>query len=128
DPDIGAQIRRGLAVSGAAVARARILSAAATCSLAAFLLDIDILLGPTTPRVAWPLDRLGPETIGGVAVASRGHAVFTPLMNHAGVPAITVPCGQGRAGLPVGLQMVARRGADRRLLAFARSVEQLLIG
>lgn len=126
DPDIAAQIERGLSLSGPAVMRARILSVEVARNLAAFFADVDLLVGPTTPCVAWPLDRLGPATIGGRAVAARGHAVFTPLFNHAGVPAISIPCGAGRDGLPVGLQIVARRGADRMLLAAAAEVERLL--
>lgn len=126
DPDIAAQIRRGLALSGVAVAKARLLGAQVAVAVAQFMLDFDLLIGPTTPCVAWSLDRLGPETIGGMAVAARSHAAFTPLFNHAGVPALSLPCGGGRAGLPVGLQIITRRGADRGLLAFAREAEQMV--
>lgn len=126
DPDIAAQIRRGFDLPGPAVAAARILGAQVATALAAFFCETDILLGPTTPCTAWPLDRLGPERIGGVAVEARAHAAFTPLFNHALVPALSLPCGHGRDGLPVGLQIVARRGSDRRLLAFARQAERIL--
>jgi aspartyl-tRNA(Asn)/glutamyl-tRNA(Gln) amidotransferase subunit A len=126
DPDIGAQIERGLGLGGTEVAQAMALGAEIARSVATFLVDVDLLLGPTTPCVAWPLERLGPETIGGVAVSPRGHAVFTPLFNHARVPALSLPCGRGRAGLPVGLQIVARRGRDRLVLAFAARAEAVL--
>jgi aspartyl-tRNA(Asn)/glutamyl-tRNA(Gln) amidotransferase subunit A len=61
-----------------------------------------------------------------VPVEPRGHAVFTPFINHAMAPAISLPCGQGRDGLPVGLQLIAARGLDRTLLQAARAVEQAL--
>ncbi|MFX7140264.1 amidase family protein, partial [Acinetobacter baumannii] len=48
------------------------------------------------------------------------------FFNHAQAPAISVPCGTGRDGLPVGLQIAGPRGADWRVLAAARLVEQLL--
>ncbi len=126
DPDIAAQIERGLGLTGAEVAHALALGAEVARALAGFLREVDLLIGPTTPCVAWPLERLGPETIGGVAVSPRGHAVFTPLFNHAKVPALSLPCGRGRDGLPVGLQIIARRGRDRLVLAFAARAEAVL--
>jgi len=127
DPDIATQIERGLFLSGAEVAAAQILSVAIARGMANFFRQTDLLIGPTTPCVAWPLDRLGPEMIGGVPASPRSHAVFTPLFNHAKTPAISIPCGSGRDGLPVGLQIVAARGRDRRLLSFARCVERVLV-
>jgi aspartyl-tRNA(Asn)/glutamyl-tRNA(Gln) amidotransferase subunit A len=126
DPDVARQIERGLKWSGADVARARAAGAAIGGVLAAFLDAHDLLLCPTAPCVAWPLDRLGPATIGGRAVEPRAHAVFTPFVNHALAPAISIPCGSGRAGLPVGLQIIAARGRDRQLLAAAREIEALV--
>lgn len=127
DPDIAAQIERGLGLSGAEVADAQILSSRTASALADFFMEVDLLVGPTTPCVAWPLDRLGPKTIGGVEVTPRVHAAFTPLFNHAKVPALSLPCGLGRAGLPVGLQLIARRGRDRQVLEFARQAEAVLV-
>ncbi|SMH48348.1 amidase [Azospirillum agricola] len=124
DPDIAAQIERGLSLSGAEVAATQILSAEVARALAAFLADADLLIGPTTPCVAWPLDRLGPAVIGGQPVPPRAHAVFTPLVNHAKAPALSLPCGRGRDRLPVGLQIVGPRGFDRRVLRFAAVAER----
>jgi len=126
DPDIAVQIERGLALTGAEVAAAQLLGVEVARALAAFFADTNLLIGPTTPCVSWPLDRLGPETVGGQAVPPRAHAVFTPLFNHAKVPALSLPCGTGRDGLPVGLQVVAPRGQDRRVLRFAAFIETLL--
>lgn len=130
DSDIAAQIERGLGISGAEVASAWMLSSEIARSVAAYFTEFhfDLLIGPTTPCVAWPLERLGPERIGGVFVPPRGHAVFTPFFNHAKVPALSIPCGSGRDGLPVGLQIVAARGNDRRLLAFASRAESIILG
>jgi aspartyl-tRNA(Asn)/glutamyl-tRNA(Gln) amidotransferase subunit A len=128
DPDIAVQIEQGLALSGAAVAAALLLSAELARRAAENFEDVDLLIGPTVPCVAWPRDQLGPATIGGVPVAPRAHAVFTPLFNHARVPAIGIPCGTGRDGLPVGLQIVGPRGHDRRVLAFAEFAEGVLAG
>ena len=126
DPDVGRQIERGLQWSGADVARAREAGLQIALTLAAFLQRFDLLICPTTPCVAWRNDRLGPETIGGVKVEPRGHAVFTPFVNHAMAAAISVPCGSGRDGLPVGLQVIAARGRDRQLLGAAAEIEREL--
>ena len=40
-----------------------------------------------------------------------------------GFPAITVPCGRGAGGLPVGLQLVAPPGGEDVLVALAAAVE-----
>ena len=66
---------------------------------------------------------LGPAQIGGAPAGPRGHAGFTPLFNYCGVPAISVPVALVR-GLPIGLQIVGPRFADRRVLAFASQVER----
>lgn len=128
DPDIAVQIERGLSLSGTEVAAAQLLGVDIGRILAAQFSEVDLIVGPTAPCVAWPLDRLGPETIGGQPVPPRAHAVFTPLFNHAKVPALSLPCGTGRGGLPVGLQIVAPRGMDRRVLRFAAFAEETLAG
>lgn len=126
DPDIGKQIERGLAWRGVDVARAREAGLQIALTLADFLARFDLLICPTTPCVAWRHDRLGPETIGGRPVEARGHAVFTPFVNHAMAAAISIPCGRGRDGLPIGLQLIAARGRDRQLLDAAAEIEAAL--
>jgi aspartyl-tRNA(Asn)/glutamyl-tRNA(Gln) amidotransferase subunit A len=126
DPDLGAQIERGLNLSGAAVARALEASLRIRQTLTAFLTRFDLLLCPTAPCAAWPCDRLAPKMIDGRPAESRAHAVFTPLMNHAQIPAISIPCGRDPRGLPFGLQIVAGFGRDRTLLAAASAFEAVL--
>ncbi|MHC2620626.1 aspartyl-tRNA(Asn)/glutamyl-tRNA(Gln) amidotransferase subunit A [Bradyrhizobium huanghuaihaiense] len=126
DPDIARQIERGLSWSGTDVAGALIASAAIAHAFAAFFTEVDLLLTPTVPCVAWPLTQAGPDTIGGRAASPRAHAVFTPFVNHARLPAISLPCGADANGLPFGLQIIARRGQDRTLLRAARQIEAQL--
>ncbi len=126
DPDIAAQIERGLGFSAADVGTALEGSATIKHAVGQFFCDYDLLLCPTAPCVAWSADRLGPTHIGGQAVGARGHAVFTPFFNHALTPAISIPGGTGRTGLPVGLQIIGRRGADWRVLLAAEAAESIL--
>jgi aspartyl-tRNA(Asn)/glutamyl-tRNA(Gln) amidotransferase subunit A len=126
DPDVAAQIEAGFAVSGTRFGEAMEASQRVRRTLGAFFTEFDILLCPTTPCVAWPHGLLGPKTIGGEAVDARGHAVFTGLFNHGQAPAISIPCGRGRDGMPVGLQIAGAVGEDRRVLAFAEAAEAIL--
>ncbi|TFV72679.1 amidase [Bradyrhizobium frederickii] len=126
DPDIAKQIERGLSWSGAEIAIALGASAAIASAFAAFFGEVDLLLAPTVPCVAWPLTRLGPDMIGGKPASPRSHAVFTPFVNHARLPAIAIPCGSDRNGCPFGLQIIAARGQDRTLLGAAQQIEALL--
>jgi aspartyl-tRNA(Asn)/glutamyl-tRNA(Gln) amidotransferase subunit A len=48
------------------------------------------------------------------------------LFNYCSAPALSLPCGTGRQGLPVGLQIVGPRFADARVLQLAWHGEQVL--
>lgn len=74
----------------------------------------DVIMMPTVPTTAPPI--VG--AIDGMKILRN-----TWPLNAAGTPAISIPCGTDAAGLPVGLQMVARRGEDDKLLRIARQFE-----
>lgn len=84
----------------------------------------DVLVLPTMPCTAFPLfhDYPGPQ--------GRGwHADWTPFtfpFNLVGLPAMTMPCGLDSAGLPVGLQLVARWGAETALIRAAAALSRHL--
>jgi len=85
---------------------------------------IDGLALPAVPVPAWPI---GAATIriGSSDEQVRGLSLrLTQLFNVTGHPAISVPCGRTAAGLPVGLQLVGRRGGTAALLDLARRVER----
>jgi aspartyl-tRNA(Asn)/glutamyl-tRNA(Gln) amidotransferase subunit A len=126
DPDLGAQIEAGLALSGADVARALEASARMRTSLRDAFRSFDLILSATSSALAWPYERLGPASIGGAPAAPRDHAAFTPQYNHAGLPAISIPCG-APTGLPVGLQIGAGPGQDMTLLGAAAHFETLFL-
>lgn len=126
DPDIAGQIERGLSLSAADVGNALEVGLAIRRAAGALFTTYDLLLCPTAPCVAWSADRLGPAEIGGVAVGPRGHAVFTPFFNHALLPAISIPCGRGRGGLPVGLQLIGRRAYDWTVIGAAADAEAII--
>jgi Asp-tRNA(Asn)/Glu-tRNA(Gln) amidotransferase A subunit family amidase len=59
-------------------------------------------------------------------LADTGAAVFNSVWTQLYMPCVTMPAGHGPDGLPVGIQLVARRHTDERLLAVALWVEQRL--
>ncbi|MFB6280509.1 MAG: amidase family protein [Haloferacaceae archaeon] len=85
--------------------------------------DVDVLALPTTPVTAYEacegLD--GPELVERAYVGRR--VVNTAPFNVTGHPAVSVPCGTVD-GLPVGLMLVGRRGADATVLRAAAAVER----
>ncbi len=50
----------------------------------------------------------------------------TQPFNLSGHPAISLPCGSTKAGLPIGLQLVGHAGRTNDLLRVARAVERVL--
>ncbi|HEV3008537.1 MAG TPA: amidase [Burkholderiales bacterium] len=57
-------------------------------------------------------------------LGSTGDPVFCSLWTLLGMPAITLPLMQGENGLPLGVQLVGRKGFDARLLRTARWLEK----
>jgi aspartyl-tRNA(Asn)/glutamyl-tRNA(Gln) amidotransferase subunit A len=100
--------------TASAVATAREARDAYQRSLEGVLTEVDVLVMPTVPLTAPRID--GP--IDGMRILRN-----TWPFNAARVPAVSVPCGDGADGLPVGLQLVGRRFDDARLLSVAAAVQ-----
>ena len=126
DPDIAAQIELGLEVRGTRIAEVLLLRDKISAAYAAFFQRFDLLVTVTSPVEAWAIGALGPSTIGGKPAGPRGHAAFTPLFNYCGAPAISIPCGTGKNGLPIGLQIAGPRFSDALVLQVAWHAEQVL--
>ena len=69
---------------------------------------------------------LTPATTGTAphGLASTGDPVFCTLWTLCGLPSLSLPLLQGENGLPIGIQLVGKRGDDARLLRTARWLEQ----
>jgi len=88
-----------------------------------FLARFDLLITPTMPVPAFAAAGLPPKQINGREISPLGWLPFTFPFNLTGQPAATVPAGFTAAGLPVGLQIVGRRHADRTVLAASAAFE-----
>ena len=89
----------------------------------AFFEKYDLLLTPTATTPAFEHGILYPREIDGVKVDRHASSVFTYPFNLTGQPAISVPCGFTKSGLPIGLQIVGRRFDDTTVLRAAAAFE-----
>ncbi|MDX2775856.1 Asp-tRNA(Asn)/Glu-tRNA(Gln) amidotransferase subunit GatA [Streptomyces caniscabiei] len=79
----------------------------------------DALVGPVAPTPAFSL---GENTEDPVKMYLADIMTVPPSL--AGLPAISVPAGQSRDGLPIGVQLIGKRKSDAALLALAGSLEE----
>lgn len=83
-----------------------------------FFESYDLLITPTTPIAA-------PTIEGHDAVEQAGRLTrFTAPFNLSGLPALSLPCGFTKEGLPIGMQIVARAWADAKVLNASYAYEQ----
>ncbi|TGG95304.1 Asp-tRNA(Asn)/Glu-tRNA(Gln) amidotransferase subunit GatA [Natronospirillum operosum] len=81
--------------------------------------EVDVIAGPTTPSPAW---KLGAKSNDPVAMYLED--IYTLSVNLAGLPGMSVPCGQVD-GLPVGLQLIGNYFAEAQLLNVAHQYQQV---
>ena len=125
DPYVAARLSAGGDISAAdfiAMKRERTQTCAA---VQAVTRPYDALLLPTSPAIPMPIDGLqGIETL---MKASARVLRNTALSNYLDRPTISLPCHAPGAP-PVGLSVMGSRGHDRRLLAIAAGIEDVVKG
>lgn len=124
--DVRSRLEMGMTVSAVEYLQARELRERFRDSLGDTFVSnkLDALVVPTTPIAA---PRIGEDTI---TVKGVTHPTRTLLLrlcrpaNLAGVPAISVPCGFTKSGLPIGLQFMGVWNDESFLLELARKFQQ----
>lgn len=106
-PVLRERMEWGLAQPATAVADARRTFRDLQRAFNAVMGDVDVLLTPSAPGVA----PLGLEW--------TGDASFNLLWSALHVPCVTVPCGTGPGGMPLGIQIIAARDRDALCLSAA---------
>ena len=89
-----------------------------------FMADWDLLVTPAVSVAAFPAERLQPEHWPEHPWDWLQWSEFCYPFNMSGLPAASVPCGFAPDGLPVGMQLVGRRGADHAVLQAAATFER----
>jgi len=119
-PVIRARLESALAVHGVDHVNAMRLQGRALGQLLdGPLAAADVLLVPTVAGPTLTFDALSADEVG----VSVGHLRLNRPFNLTGVPALAVPVGFDDAGLPLGVQLVARPWAEQTLLACAAAYQ-----
>ncbi|TSA15881.1 MAG: Asp-tRNA(Asn)/Glu-tRNA(Gln) amidotransferase subunit GatA [Betaproteobacteria bacterium] len=80
--------------------------------------NCDLIAGPTSPSVAFALGAMSSDP-----VQMYLNDIYTTAANLAGLPALSIPCGFGEGGMPVGLQLVGDYFAEARMLGAAHQYQ-----
>jgi amidase len=120
--------RHGRTLSAASLVTALAVYDQVTRTIGEFLAAYDILVTPTAAITPEPVGTYDPDrtgrTIDSVFEDLAPKETFTALFNGTGSPAISLPLGWTKTGLPVGVQFVAGFGREELLLRLARLLEQ----
>jgi len=118
-------IEQGRRLTPSEIGRAERLRTELWHRVRAFQERYDLILTPTAAVPPYPLElRSGPSDING---KTMGNYIEWVLLTYAftvvGVPAISVPCGFTKSGLPVGLQIAGRWRDEAGVLRAAAAFE-----
>ncbi|HTA26108.1 MAG TPA: Asp-tRNA(Asn)/Glu-tRNA(Gln) amidotransferase subunit GatA [Terriglobales bacterium] len=80
---------------------------------------VDAIVTPTSPTAAF---KLGEKVDDPLAMYLAD--IFTVTANLAGIPGISVPCGETKEKLPIGLQILGKHFDEATILRVGRAVEQ----
>ncbi|MES1999843.1 MAG: Asp-tRNA(Asn)/Glu-tRNA(Gln) amidotransferase subunit GatA [Pseudomonadota bacterium] len=79
----------------------------------------DVIMGPTTPSTAFNFGEKADDP-----VAMYLSDIYTIAVNLAGLPGMSVPCGFGANGRPVGLQIIGNYFAEAKMLGVAHQYQR----
>ena len=125
---LAGNIEKGLALGGEQIAAAQAGRAGIFQRFCSFLAEgpYEMLALPTVQVVPFPVEQEWVTEINGEPMATYIDWLRScSRITVTGHPAVTVPAGRTESGLPVGLQLAGRYGADRRLLEIAAAVMEL---
>jgi aspartyl-tRNA(Asn)/glutamyl-tRNA(Gln) amidotransferase subunit A len=130
DPTLLATIEQGQAYRASDLWQAQFARTDCFQKIQALLARYDLIASPTLSAPALPV---GLDPHGRIEIAGQDAGTirgawypYTFPFNLTGHPALSLPCGLSRAGLPIGLQLVGRWHEDAFLLDVAARLEQAL--
>ena len=126
-PEVIWNIEKGLALTGAEIARAEVQRGAMFQRTLEFFETYDLLLCPTTIVPPFPVEqRYVTECNGTKFETYVDWLAIVSAISNVCCPAISIPAGFTRENLPVGIQIIAGPRGEARLLASARLLEAML--
>jgi amidase len=128
-PNIHANAAQGLSYSVLDVTAALKQQTVLYRNWQSFFERYDVILSPAVTVSPRPWSELYPAEIDGVPTRTYFHwLALAYAVTVVGHPAISLPVGLDRRGMPFGLQIVGPRGGDAKVLAVAAALERLLAG
>ena len=125
-PEVVWNIEEGLKLGISDIERAEAQRVAMTSRALAFFQTYDLLLCPTTIVAAFPVEQRYLAECNGVKFDNYvGWLTIVSAITLVCCPALSIPCGFTREGLPVGLQVVAAPRGEGRVLAGGKLLEDI---
>jgi aspartyl-tRNA(Asn)/glutamyl-tRNA(Gln) amidotransferase subunit A len=122
EPALADVVEQSRSITVEQIQQATIQRGALGAQMKNFMLKFDALITPTMPITAFEAGKLQPAD-----PDNRGKWVnwtpFTYPFNLTQQPALSIPCGFSKAGLPIGMQIVGRMFEDARVLRIAAAYE-----
>jgi amidase len=126
-PEVIWNIEKGLKLTADDIIRAEAARAAIIRRAFAFFETYDLLLCPATIVAAFPVGQRYLESCNGVRFESYiDWLAIVYAITLVGAPALSLPAGFTKEGLPIGLQVVAAPRGEAKVFAAARLLEGLL--
>ena len=123
-PGLVENTEQGLALTPREIAEGELLRSRQWQRVREFLTTRDVWLTPTMAVPAFPIEHPHVTEIDGRPVGKAMQRSFlTYMVSVLGLPAISIPCGFTRDGLPVGLQIVGKRRGEAAVLRAAAAFE-----
>ena len=123
-PQVRERLEEGLFISATEYLRAQQARQVFCQQVAGLLESVDLLAGPvepvTAPRIMERRVEIGGQSLPAVPMLTK----YTRVYNITGSPAISVPCGFGPDGLPVGLHLAGRNFDELTVLRAAYAYQQ----
>ena len=126
-PEMIWNIEKGMAQTSGDVARAQLERGALYQRVAGWFEDYDVLACPAAIVPPFDVDMRYLERVGDHEFGNYVDWLYiTFAITLTGCPAISVPCGFTKSGLPVGLQLVGRPRGEAELLSYAARFEEIV--
>jgi amidase len=127
--NLPAAFLRGQTMSHAAWIRTSRIRGGLRAGWQALFEDVDVVLCPPMPTVAFPHDHASPSETRQLDIDSKkvpydNQIAWAGIPTSNGLPATTMPIGHDDSGLPIGVQIIGGYLDDRTTIAFAGLVER----
>ncbi|HEY4097060.1 MAG TPA: amidase [Baekduia sp.] len=113
----------GRAIPAGAVRWARGAEAEQNRRIGALFNDVDVLMTPCAVDGPYVAGTMGARGTAGYLLRASERLPFMPVWNVTGQPGVSVPSGFDDDGLPLGVQLIGRHGADALLLSLSAQIE-----